>query len=46
VAVRQNLETAATDALEPSGRRVRVAWRPEQAYEIAPQSQPRSEEKQ
>ena len=44
VAVRQNLETAATDAVEPTGSRVRVAWRPEQAYEIAPQ--PRSEEEQ
>jgi putative spermidine/putrescine transport system ATP-binding protein len=35
VAVRQNLETAAADALEVRGRRVRVAWRPDQAYEIS-----------
>src|SRR5262245_39934125 len=34
VAVRQNLETAAAEALEARGRRVRVAWRPDQAYEI------------
>ena len=34
VAVRQNLETAAADALEAKGQRVRVAWRPEHAYEI------------
>jgi putative spermidine/putrescine transport system ATP-binding protein len=35
VAVRQNLETAAADALESQGARVNVAWRPDQAYEIA-----------
>ena len=35
VAVRQNLETAAADALEVRGRRVRVAWRPDQAYQIS-----------
>jgi len=34
VAVRQNLETAAADALDAHGQRVRVAWRPDQAYEI------------
>ncbi len=35
VAVRQNLETAAADALESQGQRVQVAWRNNQAYEIA-----------
>jgi putative spermidine/putrescine transport system ATP-binding protein len=35
VAVRQNLETAAAEALDARGRRVRIAWRPEQSYEIA-----------
>jgi putative spermidine/putrescine transport system ATP-binding protein len=34
VAVRQNLETAAAQVLEAQGQRVRVAWRPDQAYEI------------
>jgi putative spermidine/putrescine transport system ATP-binding protein len=38
VAVRQNLETAAAEALEARGRRVRVAWRPDQAYEIVKHS--------
>jgi len=38
VAVRQNLETAAADALESRGQRVHVAWRDDQAYEIAAQS--------
>jgi putative spermidine/putrescine transport system ATP-binding protein len=33
-AVRQNLETAAADALAARGSSVRVAWRHEQAYEI------------
>jgi putative spermidine/putrescine transport system ATP-binding protein len=33
-AVRQNLETAAADALAARGSAVRVAWRDEQAYEI------------
>jgi putative spermidine/putrescine transport system ATP-binding protein len=32
--VRQNLETSSADALEDRGRKVRVAWRPEQAYAI------------
>jgi putative spermidine/putrescine transport system ATP-binding protein len=32
--VRQNLETTSVDALEDRGRKVRVAWRPEQAYAI------------
>jgi putative spermidine/putrescine transport system ATP-binding protein len=32
--VRQNLETTSADALEDRGRKVRVAWRPEQAYAI------------
>ena len=35
IAVRQNLETAAAEALDARGRRVRVAWRPDQSYEIA-----------
>jgi putative spermidine/putrescine transport system ATP-binding protein len=34
VAVRQNLETAAAEALEARGRRVRVAWHPDQAFRI------------
>ena len=34
VAVRQNLETAAAEALEARGRRARVAWRPDQAFRI------------
>ena len=34
VAVRQNLETAAADALEARGRRARVAWRPDQAFRV------------
>ncbi len=34
VAVRQNLETAASDVFTVRGRRVRVAWRPEQAFRI------------
>jgi putative spermidine/putrescine transport system ATP-binding protein len=34
VAVRQNLETAAVDALQSRGQRTRVAWRDDQAYEI------------
>ena len=38
VAVRQNLETAAADAFESRGQRVRVAWRHSQAYEIATES--------
>ena len=34
VAVRQNLQTAAAEALEARGRRVRVAWHPDQAFRI------------
>ncbi len=34
VAVRQNLATAAAEALEAHGRRVRVAWHPNQAFRI------------
>ena len=34
VAVRQNLETAAAEALEARGRRVKVAWHPNQAFQI------------
>ena len=33
-AVRQNLETAAAEALEARGRAVRVAWRNDQTFEI------------
>jgi putative spermidine/putrescine transport system ATP-binding protein len=43
VAVRQNIETAAADALGARGERVNVAWRAEHAYEIA--SGPSPEEK-
>jgi putative spermidine/putrescine transport system ATP-binding protein len=32
--VRQNLETSSADALEQRGRKVHVAWRPEQTYAI------------
>jgi putative spermidine/putrescine transport system ATP-binding protein len=32
--VRQNLETTSADALEDRGRKVHVAWRPEQTYAI------------
>jgi|SRR5579863_7173334 len=39
VTIRQNLETAAAEALEEVGRHVRVAWRPEHAYEIEPTSE-------
>ena len=35
-AVRQNLETAAAEALEAKGREVDVAWRNEQTFEIEP----------
>jgi putative spermidine/putrescine transport system ATP-binding protein len=38
VAVRQNLETAAVDALQSRGQRTRVAWRDDQAYEIPKRS--------
>ncbi|MGA3214983.1 MAG: ABC transporter ATP-binding protein [Acidimicrobiales bacterium] len=34
VAVRQNLQTAAAEALQARGRRVRVAWYPDQAFRI------------
>ena len=34
VAIRQNLETAAADALEAKGRRVQVAWRTDQTHRI------------
>ena len=33
-AVRQNLETAASQALEARGREVAVAWRDEQTFDI------------
>jgi putative spermidine/putrescine transport system ATP-binding protein len=32
--VRQNLETSSADALEQRGRKVHVAWRPQQTYAI------------
>ncbi len=38
VAVRQNLETAAADVLNALGRRVRIAWKSDQSYEIGPAS--------
>ncbi len=38
VAIRQNLETAAAEALELVGRKARVAWLSEHAYEIEPAS--------
>jgi putative spermidine/putrescine transport system ATP-binding protein len=41
VAVRQNLETAAAEALEARGRRARVAWRPDQAFRVGPTNQDR-----
>ena len=43
VAVRQNRETVRDDAIESNGRRVRVAWRLDQEYEINPH--PPSEER-
>jgi len=44
VAVRQNLETAAADALDARGQRVRVAWRHDQTYELAAESPPEKEQ--
>ena len=44
VAVKQNLETAAADAIETRGQRVRVAWRNDQAYEIPAGSPPEKEQ--
>jgi putative spermidine/putrescine transport system ATP-binding protein len=40
VAARQNLETAAADEPDRQGRRVRVAWFEEQAYEITSKATP------
>jgi putative spermidine/putrescine transport system ATP-binding protein len=37
--VRQNLESSSHDALESTGRRVRLEWRPEHTYEIDPGGQ-------
>jgi putative spermidine/putrescine transport system ATP-binding protein len=34
--VEQNLETSSSDVLGAHGRRVRVEWQPEQAYDITP----------
>jgi putative spermidine/putrescine transport system ATP-binding protein len=33
--VRQNLETSSAEAIEISGRRVRLSWRPEHTFDIA-----------
>jgi putative spermidine/putrescine transport system ATP-binding protein len=38
VALRQNLDTSAGEALEERGRRVRLAWHPEHAFAVAPVS--------
>jgi len=35
--VSQNLETSSADVLEARGKRVRLAWRPEQSFDIAPE---------
>jgi putative spermidine/putrescine transport system ATP-binding protein len=37
--VKQNLETSSQEALESSGRRVRLEWRPEHTFEIDPGGQ-------
>jgi hypothetical protein len=42
--VRQNLETSSVDAHELRGRRVRVAWREDQAFAIEEAVQSREEE--
>jgi putative spermidine/putrescine transport system ATP-binding protein len=39
VVVRQNLETSSQEALEARGRRVRLEWRPDQAYVITDRGQ-------
>ena len=44
VAVRQNVQTAASEALEARGRRVRVAWRPDQAFRIGSERKPGSKQ--
>jgi putative spermidine/putrescine transport system ATP-binding protein len=45
VVVRQNLETTSEDALQATGRRVRLEWRPEHTFDIAtPQAPPEKEE--
>ena len=41
IAVRQNLETAAADALEPADGPCDVAWRDDQTYEIMTTAGPR-----
>jgi putative spermidine/putrescine transport system ATP-binding protein len=46
VAVRQNLEAAAAEVLGTRGRRVRVAWRPDQAFRIGKASPGRSSERE
>jgi len=42
--VRQNLETSSADALEHRGRKVHVAWHPEQSYAIEEGPQHQEEE--
>ena len=42
--VRQNLETSSADALEERGRKVHVAWRPQQTYAIDEDGPPDQEE--
>jgi putative spermidine/putrescine transport system ATP-binding protein len=37
--VSQNLETSSAEALEARGRRARLAWRPEQTFDIAPEKE-------
>jgi putative spermidine/putrescine transport system ATP-binding protein len=45
VVVRQNLETTSEDALQATGRHVRLEWRPEHTFDIAtPQAPPEKEE--
>ena len=34
--IRQNLETTSSEVLEARDKRVRLAWRPEHTYVIAP----------
>jgi putative spermidine/putrescine transport system ATP-binding protein len=43
VAVRQNLETSSTEALDARGRRVLLEWRPEHAIETKPQREEKHE---
>jgi putative spermidine/putrescine transport system ATP-binding protein len=43
-AVRQNLETSASEVLAERGRRVQLAWRPEQLAAIGPGPEENQEE--